>query len=388
MMPAPPFVVIGNPASRRVELFQAALRARGQAPARLVSYLDLIAGRVSLPDVVSPGDVLRIESPGKDADVERALLVAGADALDDSPYDRLDQDEAAAIPIEKGRILYPRQWYLGFCAVLREIERQRALCPLHTLMNHPDDIAVMFDKRLCHGRMRAAGVAVPRELGSVASYEQLVAAMRRERCPRVFVKLAHGSSASGVVAFQVAATEQLAITTVELVRADRELHLYNSRRIRTYRDPRDIADMIDALCRHRVHVEQWLPKAGINSRTFDLRVVVIGGGVRHVVVRLSRGPLTNLHLLNARGDRDAVVERMGADAWEAAQQTCLRAMQCFPQSLYGGIDLLISPGYRRHAVLEINAFGDLLPGVTHDGDDTYAAEIAACGAPAPARIAL
>jgi hypothetical protein len=87
--------------------------------------------------------------------------------------------------------------------------------------------------------------------------------------------------------------------------------------------------------------------------------------------------MTNLHLLNARGNRDAVVQRMGVEAWEAAQQTCLRAMACFPQSLYGGIDLLVSPGYRRHAVLEINAFGDLLPDVLDDGNDTYAAEIAA-----------
>jgi glutathione synthase/RimK-type ligase-like ATP-grasp enzyme len=387
-MPAPGFVVVGNPASRRVELFQAALSAHGHAPARLISYLDLIAGRARLPDVVSPGDVLRIDSPGKDADVERALLVAGADVVDDGPYDRLGRDEAAATPIEKGRMVYPRQWYLGFCAVLREIERQRALCPPHALMNHPDDIAVMFDKRACHQRMRAAGVAVPRGLGGVACYEELVAAMRRERCSRVFVKLAHGSSASGVVAYQVGAREQLATTTVEMVRAGGELRLYNSRRLRTYRDPRDIADLIDALCRHCVHAEQWQPKAGIDDRTFDLRVVVIGGRVRHVVVRLSRGPLTNLHLLNARGDRDAVIRRMGAEAWEAAQRTCLLAMACFPQSLYGGIDLLISPGYRRHAVLEINAFGDLLPNVAHDGDDTYAAEIAACEVPTPARIAL
>jgi len=200
-MPAPEFVVIGNPASRRVELFQAALRARGQAPARLISYLDLLAGRASLPDLMSPGDVLRVESPGKDADVERALLVAGADVADDSPYDRLGPNEAAAMIIEKGRIVYPRQWYLGFCAVLREIERQRALCPPHTLMNHPDDIAVMFDKRVCHGRMRAAGVAVPRGLGGVASYEELVAAMRRGGGAHVLEHVVQGQAALAGAAY-------------------------------------------------------------------------------------------------------------------------------------------------------------------------------------------
>jgi hypothetical protein len=50
-------------------------------------------------------------------------------------------------------------------------------------------------------------------------------------------------------------------------------------------------------------------------------------------------------------------------------------MRCFPRSLHGGVDLLIGTDLRAHAVLEVNAFGDLLPGVTCDGLDTYEAEI-------------
>lgn len=371
-------VIVGNPSSRRVELFQQALGARGLPPAQLISYRDLIAGRASLPEAVAPGSLLRIESPGKDNEVERDLLAAGAGLPDEPGFARISRAQAERLTLERGRILYPRQWYLGFCSVLAEIERQRAQCPPHSLMSHPDEIAAMFDKRACHQRMRAAGVAVPRGLGPIGSYEELLAAMRRERLARVFVKLAHGSSASGVVALQVSARDQLATTTVELVESAGELRLYNSRRLRTYRDPRTIAALIDALCQHCVHAEQWLPKAGSEGKTCDLRVVVIGGRVRHVVVRLSRGPMTNLHLLNARGSFATLLERMGPAAWEIASQTCLQAMACFPRSRYAGIDLLICPGYQRHAVLEINAFGDLLPGVMHAGEDTYGAEIADC----------
>jgi hypothetical protein len=372
-----PFVIIGNPGNRRVDLFQQALAGRGLPLAQLVTYRDLIAGRVTLPDVVTPGSILRIESPGKDSEVERALLLAGADVPDDPTFAHISRAEVEQLTMEKGRMLYPRQWYLGYCRVLDAIERQRLLCPPHTLMNHPADIAVMFDKRVCHRRMREAQIAIPRSLGPVSSYDELIATMRRERCPRVFVKLAHGSSASGVVALQVSERQQLATTTVEMVHTGGEIQLYNSRRLRTYRDPREIARLIDALCHHCVHVEQWLPKAGIDDRICDLRVVVIAGRIRHVVARLSRGPMTNLHLLNARGNLDSVLERMGLEAWQAACQTCLQTMACFPESLYAGIDLLISPGYQRHAVLEINAFGDLLPGTLHEGDDTYSAEIAA-----------
>jgi hypothetical protein len=134
---------------------------------------------------------------------------------------------------------------------------------------------------------------------------------------------------------------------------------------------------VDALCRERVQVEEWIPKAGLDGQTFDLRVVVIAGQAQQVVVRLSRSPMTNLHLKNQRGDLSALLDRMGAEAWQAARRTCERAVALFPGSLYAGVDLLIAPGYRRHAVLESNAFGDLLPGITHGGLDTYAAEISA-----------
>jgi hypothetical protein len=52
-------------------------------------------------------------------------------------------------------------------------------------------------------------------------------------------------------------------------------------------------------------------------------------------------------------------------------------MTCFPGSLHGGVDLAVTSEFRRHVVLEVNAFGDLLPGVLHGGRDTYAAQIAA-----------
>src|SRR4029077_1359837 len=106
---------------------------------------------------------------------------------------------------------------------------------------------------------------------------------------------------------------------------------------------------------------------------FDLRVVVIAGRSEHVVPRLGRGPMTNLHLKNRRGDVGTLRAKMESPDWEAALHTCRRASAAFPDCLYTGVDLLIAPGCRRHAVLEVNAFGDLLPGVTCRGRDTYAA---------------
>ena len=378
---APPsgFVVVGPPDDRRVALFGEALARLGRPPARVVSYVDLLAGRVGLPEVVQPGAVVRIESPGKDSVIERALLAAGAEVADEDEggYDRITRQELARLPAERGRILPSRQWYLGLCAALRLVEQQLERCSCHRVMNSPADVAAMFDKRQCHERLSRHGIAVPRSPGLVRSYDELLGRMEQMRCPRVFVKPAHGSSAAGVIAFEVGGHRRQATTTVEMVRRDGEVRLYNSRRIRVYHEPGEITTLIDTVCRQRVHVEQWLPKAGIEGQTFDLRVVVIAGGARHAVVRMSRSPLTNLHLLNARGNLEAVVARMGAAAWDTARRTCEQAAKLFPGSLYMGIDLLISPDYRSHAILEVNAFGDLLPGVLSRGVDTYTAEVLA-----------
>ena len=377
------FVLIGNPGTGRVDAFQAALEALGHPPARVVSYIELIESRVRLGDVARPGAVVRIESPDRSLEVEKAILHTGADLHDEEgDYARASHRQIDAIPPDKGAILYPRQWYLGYRQVLGRIEAQLLECPQHRLMNHPRDIAAMFDKPLCHALFTRNGLPVPQGLGPVHSYDELVARMHDAGLTRVFVKLAHGSSALGVVAYATGKDRHMAVSTVEMTSGTGgELRLYNSRRLRTYRDPREIATLIDELCRHRVHVERWLPKAGLDGRTLDVRVLVIGGRVRHVVVRLGRGVVTNLHLApdrtSGRTTLNALLTRLHPAAWEAARRTCEQAMELFPDSLYGGVDLLVTSDYRRHAIAEINAFGDQLYGAVDRGEDTYTAEIRA-----------
>jgi hypothetical protein len=92
---------------------------------------------------------------------------------------------------------------------------------------------------------------------------------------------------------------------------------------------------------------------------------------------MSRSPFTNLHLGNKRGDLSAIIARLGEPAWRAALRTCERAAAVFPGSLHVDVDLLVVPEWKRHPVLEANAFGDLLPGVLCNGMDTYVAEVRA-----------
>lgn len=375
----PNFVIIAPQTSKRVDLFQDALYRLGLPPARHVPYLDLIEQRSQLGEFLQEGSIVRIESPGRCFEVERSLLELGAEEAEQDGCAFLPADQCARLEFDKGLILFSRQWYFGFCRAMKIITAQISSYPSCRLMNGADDIALMFDKTLCQKELQRADVKVARSLGEVNSFEQLHEQMRLSDIHRVFIKLAHGSSASGVVAYQTnsARTRHKAITTVEMVRRDGHLFMYNTRRIRNYENEAQIAELVDALCRHRVHVEAWLPKACQNEQSFDLRIVVVAGCAAHAVVRLSRSPFTNLHLLNERGDLEALKQTMGASKWKSAIQLCETAMLCFPRSLYGGVDLLIQPDLISCNILEVNAFGDLLPGIYFDGRDTYEMEILA-----------
>ncbi|RZU36107.1 hypothetical protein EV284_3595 [Streptomyces sp. BK022] len=357
------FAVVGNPGGRRVALFAEAVRAAGLPAPRVVPWLDVLrAGGAVFGD----GEIVRVDSPGEDREVD--LLLRGMR--------------------DPTRVEGTARWYERFTAALGTLRGGIRL-------DGADDVAVMFDKRRCHAVLAAAGVPVPASPTSgatgapVRGWDDVRALMREHRMPRLFVKPAHGSSASGVLAVDSAGGGRVrATTSVEL---DPEGRLFNSLKVRRYQRERDIAAIVDALAPDGLHLERWVPKASQGGRAADLRVVVVDGRATHAVVRTSAGPLTNLHLGGRRGDLAGA--RQAAESaglgWPELLGICERAAACFPDTLCVGVDLLPSIGWRRARVGEVNAFGDLLPRLTGlpgggaEGLDTYAAQVAAALRRAP-----
>lgn len=337
--------VVGNPDNRRVRLFVAAAVAAGLPRPTVLPWRDLLTGAPP----PAAGTLVRVDSPGEDAEVDRLL-------------------RGAAEPARHGEIVGLAAAHAGLRRAVARLSASGAI-----LLNQGADIVTMGDKRRCHALLAAAGVPVAPALGEVGGYPELRAAMRRAGWSRVFVKPAHGSSASGVIALGVDRRRVLAVTPVERDGG----RLFNSLRLRRYTDEAEVADIVDRLAPDGLHVERWLPKAGLADRVVDLRVVVVAGRPTHVVVRAARGPITNLHLGNARGDVASVRAAAGPANWAAAMATCARVAACFPHTLHVGVDLMFLAGWDRHAVAEVNAFGDLLPGVLADGRDTYATEVRA-----------
>ncbi|MFI1194825.1 STM4014 family protein [Micromonospora sp. NPDC020750] len=335
--------VVGNPDNRRVGLFTRAVLAAGLPRPAVLPWVDVLTGAAPPP----AGALVRVDSPGEDPEVDRLL-------------------RRAAGPARHGELIGLADTYAGLVDGLGRVAAGGA-----ELLNDPADVAALCDKRRCHALLSAAGVAVPGALPPIDGYASLRAAMAEAGWARVFVKPAHGSSAAGVIALAVGPGRVRAVTPIEVAPDG----LFNSLRVRHYDDEATVAALVDRLAPEGLHVERWLPKAGLGDRVVDLRVVVVAGRPSHAVVRAARGPMTNLHLGNARGDLAELRDAAGPPSWAAAMETCERAAACFPRSLHVGVDLMFLLGWRRHAVAEVNAFGDLLPGVLVDGRDTYAEQV-------------
>lgn len=372
----PEYLVIGNPDNRRIALFQAALKRRDMSAAHVLAYSDMLRDANHLSRWLQAWAerkrkghrlCVRLESPGENSEVEGQLIVRGLQL----------EGRQSRVQIEHGRILYPREWFAGYADLLQEVVACIDGREDVRFASHPHEILLAFNKPRCHEHLTDNNIAVPDAILGVTCYEQLVDRMRGLGWSRVFVKLATGSSASGVVAFHLTDSGVRALTSMEMMGGGQRAKFYNNLKLHVYTRPTQVATIVNFLFDAGAHVERWLPKAALGDRNFDLRLLVIAGQPMHCVVRTSRSPITNLHLGNRRGDLALLQQRMPNQAWSAVLDLARRTAAPFPQSHMLGLDILLQPGFRRPTLLEVNAFGDLLPGVLYRNLDSYEAQIKA-----------
>jgi glutathione synthase/RimK-type ligase-like ATP-grasp enzyme len=365
------FTLIGNPENRRCQYFVAALKSQGFSAPFVVSYLDILQQKVDLNKILSKTDYLKIDSPGENRAVSHAFLNLGVDhpLLGHAPS--IQHSAIQQLPFEKGRIQFLRQNHLGFVVLLDQLQQTIAAHAQLKLMNGIEGIKLMFDKTACHQHFFQHNISVPTALYNIQNYEDLRSKMQIKGWQRVFIKPIHGSSASGVIAFRTKGDQVQAITSVELVKEQTSFKLFNALKIRTYSNTKEIAYLVDTLAKEGIIVEQWIPKASLEGGSFDLRMVVIGGKTQQVVVRQSKSPMTNLHLGNQRGTIEEVKSVIGLEKWQEMSLLAEKAVRTLPETLYAGMDVMISSTLKKIVVLEANAFGDLLPNVLINNMDTY-----------------
>jgi hypothetical protein len=375
-------LIIGNLDNRRVTGFVEALARAGWPPPQLLSHRELLGDDCSrlaaLPDTPT---LVRIDSLGEDPAVERMLLERGAAALpDDARCTRVSVAELSRDPPRHGQLLAPMQLHAGLSSYFTQLAAVFASKPRWRVLNPIADLRILFDKIECSRRYARAGIPVPEQLPDLEQVDSAAAlreAMVANRWPAVYVKLASGSSASGVALFRHLPnrpTEQrdMLLTTVATTATGR----FNSRRLQRSTRREQVDAVLDWLLRERAQVERAITKARLGRQSFDLRVLVIAGEPAFCVVRQSPHPITNLHLGGTRGDLDALRSSIGDARWDAAMRSCVQ-VHAQHRCLHVGVDLLFTADLGEHRVIEANAFGDLLPGLTRAGASVYEVEIAA-----------
>lgn len=366
------WTIIGNADCRRVARFQTALTQRNKRSARFVSYGDLLARASSWDDILLPGTFVRFESAAESWQTRRQLLNYGYNDALSSGYKAADPQFVARMVTSNAAAEFkPRQLYLGYRRLLREMEVANAKLDAVPIQA-PQDVLCMFDKWTCQRRLSSSQVAVPELLARPTCYEEVRMASGRDG--RTILKMAHGSGGVGCVAMHWSRGRVRAFVssqTMEMVDprlADRNVP------VQKIDDEVLLAQVVDAVCHEKAHLEVWLPKARFQGKPYDLRVVVIAGQACHAIARLGHSPFTNLNLGGERHDVNQQETPVSKYLGEKVQVIAGQVARCFPQTLHFGLDLLVTPRGELK-VIEVNAFGDLLLNVLHKGKDPYAAEI-------------
>ncbi|MDO6525592.1 STM4014 family protein [Motilimonas sp. 1_MG-2023] len=369
----PLWILICNPENRRQHLFQQALP--NDADYLLLSYLELLQTphlplflSQRLRSFLGRPWLVKIDSAGENFAVEKALL------------QRINPNQFAQLANDKGRFHHVDKWFLGFKSLLTEVAHaiEQIADDVNSrlqYLNSPRAILAMADKWECQQYLRQHQVPTPLLFEPINNLPELVQQMRQRRCYQVFVKSRYGSSASGVMALRLnpKTGDLIAKTSLERVVDGVHSHFYNSLKVKTYREPEQIAELLQQIVLQQAYVEAWVPKPQINGRQFDLRILLLNGKAGHYVTRTSLTPMTNLHLGNQRGDilahHDG--ERMLQQAFAVAEQ----AASIFPEAGCIGADVIC--GKSKARVVEINGFGDLLPRVSYQGLSSYQAQVKA-----------
>ena len=222
--------------------------------------------------------------------------------------------------------------------------------------NHPSDIAEVLDKRKCKQKLAENGIAVTKMYDeSFSCSEELLDFMRESRVHQIFLKPMRGSGAAGVTAvrFSPVSGKIVLYTCGALDQGE----VVNTKRL--YRlEGENAAAFLDKLLELDCVVEKWHSKDTFQEYCYDLRVIVQDRRIDYILPRLSKGPITNLHLNNHSMEFDKL--NLDRAVIENISETCLRAADCYPGLKSIGMDVLLEKGHRKPYIIEMNAQGDLL----------------------------
>lgn len=366
------FLLIGDAAGRRVNSFVDCLRNLNIDSYKVITWQEFLGGNCDFVQTLKQNTILRIEPPEKDIEIYREILKLGK--VDGG----LTMGEIEELDFSRYPVVAPRQWYDGFKTLLSSIaeatennSHKNILC-----MQHPKEAMRMMDKEKTYDDLAAKvneySFCLPPKIETPASYQALRESYG-QKVLRCFIKLRYGSGGTGVLAYRNnprIGQEDLWTSLNFEIRQGKKL-FYSSNKVNYVTDKTKIEELIDWVLQNGAHIEEWIPKASFQGKGFDTRVLVIDKKAKYLLTRLSKSPITNLHLGNKRMNSADILSE---EQMRVISKAAVDVMKVFPHSLYAGIDIVCSPGYKPY-VIDVNPFGDLFHNLLGTPENVHYQEI-------------
>lgn len=359
----PSYIVIADPASMRWEHYSRDLlkfwEGRGVTPdVQVIHWEDVIQRDGDIADLLPEEETyLRIESPARDFELIRMLLKAGDRSL------RVPERDWN--PPREGWVASPKRMYQGLSHVLHGLNAVLAETDRVTCLQSIPDILTMFDKRETHQLLAQHELPRPASLiPDVPTAEALFNTLDDRGWNDVFLKVAYGSCASGIIRLMPARGQKYGYTTLTMINHE----FFNSYEIGTWGE-RYLNEFVTFVLLEDAIAEQTIDKARVHGQNFDVRVVVVHGEVAGCVARVSSNIMTNLHLGGRRGNLDAVLRVIPKRNWLDGISAAVEAATLFDVPAVG-VDLMFDRQRNDPYIVEVNAFGDFLPNWRNDSGQT------------------
>ena len=219
-------------------------------------------------------------------------------------------------------------------------------------LNTPDALLRALDKKETKEVLMDKGLKVTPMLPSPQSFDELRQLLAD--CGRgCFFKPRYGSGAGGIMAIRYQPNRNKWVVYTTLRQVDGVIH--NTKRINRLSVEKEIIPLAEAVIQTEAILEEWIPKAQLQGENYDLRVVYRESEIDYIVVRCSKGSITNLHLNNKAHWWNEL--SLSEEVRQQIYFQCQEAVQSLDLQ-YAGVDVLIERGTDIPYIIEVNGQGD------------------------------
>lgn len=219
-------------------------------------------------------------------------------------------------------------------------------------LNTPDALLRALDKKETKEVLMDKGLKVTPMLPSPQSFDELRQLLAD--CGRgCFLKPRYGSGAGGIMAIRYQPNRNKWVVYTTLRQVDGVIH--NTKRINRLSVEKEIIPLAEAVIQTGAILEEWIPKAQLQGENYDLRVVCRESEIDYIVVRCSKGSITNLHLNNKAHWWNEL--SLSEEVRQQIYFQCQEAVQSLDLQ-YAGVDVLMERGTDLPYIIEVNGQGD------------------------------